>query len=62
MNKEQIKMENTPKPPRTTTIRIAEETQKKLKEFADKNGLKLASMNTRALERVLQDHPELFLP
>ena len=55
-------MENNTRPPKTTTIRIAEETQKKLKEFADKNGLKLASMNTRALERILKDHPEIFLP
>lgn len=49
-------------PQKTTTVRIASETKKKLKEFADKNGLKLASMNTRALERILKDHPELFSP
>lgn len=46
----------------TTTVRIANETQKKLKEFANKNGLKLTSMITRALDRALHEHPELFLP
>ena len=46
----------------TTTIRISVETKLKMKDFADKNGLKLASMSTRAMERALKNSPELFLP
>ena len=52
----------TTKRPKETTIRIEVEIRNKLKDFANKKGLRLSSMLTRGLSNALEKHPDIFLP